>query len=88
VSAAFPSNCAVPGVACPGMILPGQPLAPSLGLFQFTGPETLVYPPYHDNATGCTLVAVPGQIYDITTPAPVLELPVIPDDGNWSIVEG
>lgn len=85
---AYPNDCAVPGNAWPGAVWPGTPLNNSLALFQFNGPETLIYPPYHDNATGYTLVAVPGQVYDIMTPAPVLGLPSVPNDGLWAAVEG
>jgi hypothetical protein len=82
----YPNNSAVPGNTWPGAAWPGQPLNPSLGLYQFGGPVTLIYVCYIDAAAGHTLVAVPGQIYDIQTP--VLNLPAVPVDGLWTAVEG
>lgn len=84
--AAYPGNYAVPGNMQPGGTLPGQPLTASLGLYQFTGPVPLIYVCYIDAAAGHTLIAVPGQIYDILTP--VNNLAAIPLDGLWIPVEG
>jgi hypothetical protein len=86
--ASYPNDCAVAGNAWPGMIWLGQPLAAGLALYQFNGPETLVYPDYIDVQAGHTLVAVPGQVYGILPPAAPLGLPCAPSDGLWTAVEG
>jgi len=72
----------------PGMIWPGTPLPAWLGLYQFNGPYPLYYPEYKDFATGHSLLAVPGQVYDIYPPPPSLGLPCAPADGLWAAVEG
>jgi len=72
----------------PGMIWPGTPLLAWLGLYLFSGPQTLYYPAYKDFATGHSLIAVPGQVYDIYPPSPSLGLPCAPADGFWTAVEG
>lgn len=84
----YPNNCAVPGNMWPGAAWPGQPLNSSLALYQFNGPVTLIYVCYIDAAAGHTLVASPGQVYDIATPSPGLGIPVAPNDGQWAAVEG
>jgi hypothetical protein len=56
----------------------------------YTGQEALTFSQYIDTATGKTLHAVPGGVYDIT-PASGHEVPEIPvpwfewveDDGEW-----
>jgi hypothetical protein len=86
--ASYPNDCAVAGNAWPGAIWLGQPLQGGLALYQFHGPETLVYPDYIDWGAQHTLVAVPGGTYDIYPPPPSLGLPCAPPDGLWTAVEG
>lgn len=45
--------------------------------FKYTGPYEALYPGVQD-ADGKSLVAIPGNTYDLATP---------PDDGHWVPVE-
>lgn len=81
---AYPNNYAVPGRMWPGEIWPGEPVTGGTALAYFSGPETLVYPPYHDQITEHTLTAVPQNAYYILPPPASLGLPAIPGDGLWT----
>jgi hypothetical protein len=55
--------------------------------FTYAGPAEQVFPQYIDTAKGSTLVAVPGETYDIEQ-VPGLTVPGEPDeDGNPQLVE-
>ena len=53
--------------------------------FSFSGDQALIYPSYIDNATGRTLTAQPGGIYDMRA-AGSMGYPVPPADGRWAVV--
>jgi hypothetical protein len=49
---------------------------------QYDGDVTQPYPQYLDAEKGTTLVAEPGQVYDVAA-AEGWDLPVPPGDGRW-----
>lgn len=61
----------------------GGSLPPGVTEATFSGPEALVYPTYIDAIAGSTLVAQPGQQYEVEPP-PGTGQPAVPDDGNWT----
>lgn len=83
-AAAAVPGAARPGFMLPGQVLPGSSLPPGVTEALFTGSYELVYPSYIDSGALHTLVAEPGQEYEVEPP-PGTGQPAVPDDGRWTV---